>query len=138
MLIRGGEDFSPEESLSLLDLDGPKFRESRLLYCQTKQNEKAAPTPLHEVGTWRMPMDPSYASKVRQVDAAIEAFAATFGLKDGKEQQDAMDMLEALVPPLLTQLARQLGVNASLTEQDRRSKVTGKAMFFSDEGRFQC
>ena len=33
-----------------------------------------------------------------------------------------MDMLDSLVPPLLTQLARSIGMNTSLIEQDRRTK----------------
>ena len=82
-----------------------------------------APTPLHEVGTWRKPVSPSCSSKVRLVDAAIQAFSATFGLKDGKEQQQAMKLLEQMVPPLLAQLARAIGVNASLVEDQRRSKT---------------
>lgn len=81
------------------------------------------PTPLHEVGTWRKPVSPSSSSKVRLVDAAIQAFSATFGLKDGKEQQNAMQILEQMVPPLLAQLARTMGVIAiSVNEVDRRSK----------------
>lgn len=82
------------------------------------------PTPLHEVGTWRRPSDPSCSSKVRIVDAAIQAFSATFGLKDGKEQQGAMDMLESLVPPPLAQFARTIGINTTSAEHDRRSKVS--------------
>lgn len=82
-----------------------------------------APTPLHEVGTWRKPVSPSCSSKVRLVDAAVQAFSATFGLKDGKEQQQAMKLLEQMVPPLLAQLARAIGVNASLVEDQRRSKA---------------
>jgi hypothetical protein len=81
------------------------------------------PTPLHEVGTWRRPLDPSCASKVRIIDAAIQAFSATFGLKDGKEQQGAMNMLESLVPPALSQFARAIGINAVSAEQEKRSKV---------------
>eukprot|EP00546_Thalassionema_frauenfeldii_P015592 CAMPEP_0178909046 /NCGR_PEP_ID=MMETSP0786-20121207/8271_1 /TAXON_ID=186022 /ORGANISM="Thalassionema frauenfeldii, Strain CCMP 1798" /LENGTH=2043 /DNA_ID=CAMNT_0020581037 /DNA_START=387 /DNA_END=6518 /DNA_ORIENTATION=+ len=82
-----------------------------------------APTALHEVGTWRRPVTSSYSSKVRLVDAAIQAFSATFGLKDGKEQQQAMVLLEQMVPPLLAQLARTMGVNASLSEVERRGKA---------------
>jgi hypothetical protein len=43
------------------------------------------PTPLPEVGTWHKPVSPSSSSKVRLVDDAVRAFAATFALKDGKE-----------------------------------------------------
>lgn len=107
-----------------LDDDSRTLFGSTILGAFVKDSKKGRPpTPLHEVGAWRRPFDPSCSGKVRLIDAAIQAFAATFGLKSGKEQQQAMDMLESLVPPLLAQLARTLGVNAALIEQDRRSKV---------------
>ena len=81
------------------------------------------PTPLHEVGTWRKPIDPSSAPRVRTVDAAIQAFSAVFGLKDGKEQQGAMELLERLVPPFLSQLARTIGINTVSMDTERRAKV---------------
>jgi hypothetical protein len=93
------------------------FRESSILksfVSDTKVDKP--PTPLHEVGTWRRPVDPSVSSKVRIIDAAIQAFSSTFGLKDGKEQQGAMDMLEQLIP-------RSLGIGAVTAENERRSKV---------------
>jgi hypothetical protein len=40
-----------------------------------------------------------------------------------------MDMLESLVPPFLAQLARSIGVNSSLIEQDRRTKVCNVLLF---------
>jgi hypothetical protein len=102
------------------------FRGSRILGMYAGEGrEHKAPTPLHEVGTWRRPIVPSYSAKVRLVDAAIQAFSATFGLKSGKEQQGAMDMLESLIPPFLALLAKAIGVNAALAEQDRRVKVSG-------------
>jgi hypothetical protein len=58
------------------------------------------------------------------VAAARQAFSATFGLKSGSEQQMAMQMLEALVPPVYSQLARHMGVTTALVEQDRRVKVS--------------
>jgi hypothetical protein len=104
--------------------EGGAFRGSHILGAYVSDNGgRKPPTPLHEVGTWRMPIEPSCSSKVRLVDGAIQAFSATFGLKSGKEQQSAMDMLESLVPPFLAQLARSIGVNSSLIEQDRRAKV---------------
>ena len=106
-----------------LDTKRMHFRGSVLLASAVGDEQRKPPTPLHEVGTWRRPFDPSSSSKVRLVDAAIQAFSATFGLKSGKEQQSVMDMLESLVPPFLTQLARTIGVNATLVEQDRRSKA---------------
>jgi hypothetical protein len=99
------------------------FRDSSILdnFVSDNVHEKA-PTPLHEVGTWRRPFDPSCSSKIRLVDAAVQAFSATFGLKDGKEQQGAMNMLESLVPPLHAQLARTIGINATAMDHDRRTK----------------
>lgn len=112
--------------------EGRAFRGSHILGTYVSDNEgRNPPTPLHEVGTWRMPIDPSCSSKVRLVDGAIQAFSATFGLKSGKEQQSAMDMLESLVPPFLAQLARTIGVNSSLIEQDRRAKVCIVLLFVS-------
>jgi hypothetical protein len=99
------------------------FRDSSILDNFVSDNfHEKAPTPLHEVGTWRRPFDPSCSSKIRVVDAAVQAFSATFGLKDGKEQQGAMNILESLIPPLHAQLARTIGINATATDQDRRTK----------------
>lgn len=115
----------PTDMTHALDSNGKTFHGSQILgiYASDWNEKNSAPTPLHEVGTWKRPIDPSCSSKVRLVDAAIQAFSATFGLKSGKEQQSAMDMLEAMVPPFLAQLARTIGINAALIEQDRRSKV---------------
>jgi hypothetical protein len=88
------------------------------------------PTPLHEVGTWRRPVDPSCSSRVRLVDAAIQAFSATFGLKDGKEQQGAMNLLESLLPQSLCHFARTLGIISTTTDQDKRYKVFLKSYYF--------
>jgi hypothetical protein len=100
-----------------------EFRSSQILGMFAYDGEKQKPpTPLHEVGTWHTPVNPSCSSKVRLVDAAIQAFSATFGLKNGKEQQTAMEMLETLAPPMYYQVARTMGVTATLAEQDRRSK----------------
>jgi hypothetical protein len=129
-----------EAVLHLLERDEPDklggedgaFRGSHILGAYVSDNGgRKPPTPLHEVGTWRMPIDPSCSSKVRLVDGAIQAFSSTFGLKSGKEQQSAMDMLESLVPPFLAQLARSIGVNSSLIEQDRRTKVCNVLLFSS-------
>ena len=101
------------------------FRGSEVLGMMASDGElRLAPTPLHEVGTWRRPVTPSYSAKVRLVDAAIQAFAATFSLKSGKEQQTALQMLESLVPPAYFQVSRAIGVSTSLAEQERGSKVS--------------
>jgi hypothetical protein len=84
--------------------------------------EEKAPTVLHEVGTWRRPAVASCCAKIRLVDAAVQAFAATFSLKGGGEQQAAIEMLESLVRPVQFQGARTMGVSASLADQDRRGR----------------
>ena len=58
--------------------------------------EKCSPTPLHEVGRWREPLDPVGTSKVRLIDSCIHVFAATFGLQDGQTQAEALQMLESV------------------------------------------
>jgi hypothetical protein len=98
-----GESFLGSEVLALLDCD---------------KNDKPV-TVLHQCGTWSKPVDPSCATRIRLVDAAVQAFASTFALRSGKEQQKAMDILQSLLPPLYFQNGR----NASSTDQDRTRKV---------------
>lgn len=101
------------------------FRESVILqhYASDDKTHKV-PTPLHSVGTWRRPFDPSCTSKVRLVDAAIQAFSATFGLKDGQQQDNAMAVLDSLVPPALAHLAKSIGINSVVNEPEKRLKVS--------------
>jgi len=87
-----------------------------LLDCE--RHEKAV-TVLHQIGTWRKPVNPSCATRIRLVDAAIQSFASTFALRSGKEQQDAMDILHSLLPPVYFQNGRNVGS----TDQDRTGKV---------------
>ena len=104
--------------IEYLDGKGKRFRRSFILASKCNINKPfQPPTPLHEVGMWRRPVDPSSSAKIRLVDAAVQAFAATFGLKGGREQQAAMNMLEALVPQYFAQITRTL--NSSLTEQSK-------------------
>ncbi|GKY98505.1 hypothetical protein MPSEU_000807600 [Mayamaea pseudoterrestris] len=84
-----------------------------------ENKESKPPTPLHDVGSWRCPLDPSASSKTRLVDAAIQAFAATFGLKSGHEQQEVVEMLESLVPTSTIQLAQLMGLNTDQIVQER-------------------
>ena len=107
-----------KQTKNFIDGTGRCFRRSYILGSRHSDlTWKEAPTPLHEVGMWRRPMDPSSSGKIRLVDAAIQGFAATFGLKSGQEQQSAMNMLEALVPQYFSQITRSL--NASLIEQSK-------------------
>lgn len=84
------------------DRDGILLLRDGLVDKKEEVKRKRPPTPLHQVGTWRRPFDPSYSSVTRLVDAAIQAYAATFGLKSGKEQQDALTMLQTLEGPALS------------------------------------
>jgi hypothetical protein len=104
-----------------------KFLYSRVLgMCVHAYGKEKPPTVLHEIGTWHTPVLPSSSAKVRLVDAAIQAFAATFCLKGEKEQLNAIKMLESMVPPINFQASR--GMAGALSEQNRR----GKVQYFSD------
>jgi len=84
-------------------------------------DEHTIPTPLHEVGTWREPVDPTGTSKVRLLDCSIHVFAATFGLQDGQTQTKALRMLENLY--VLTQTEKSNRFNASLMIMESQGKV---------------
>jgi hypothetical protein len=117
--------------MRVLGEDEASFRSSKLLGLFSSDTALSKPpTPLHEVGTWREPIDPSSSAKVRTLDAAIQAFSATFGLKDGQQQQGAMDLLERLVPPFFTQLARTIGISSGTMEVERRAKVSGRLFVY--------
>jgi len=104
-------------------VDEREFWHSEILGLFAVDFYQPPPTQLHAaVGTWRKPLDVSCSSTVRLIDASVQAFAATFGLKGGMEQQQAMEMLESLVPPFLTQLATSIGMTTALTEQVSRVK----------------
>jgi hypothetical protein len=98
--------------------------DSPILDLVLSDHDATPPTPLHEVGTWREPPVPRPASKVRLMDSAIHVFAATFGLKDGHEQQSAIVMLESMLMTPRERSSRGFGVGQSLVlELDRKSKV---------------
>ena len=102
-----------------IDVHDSEFLGSQVLgTIVVEDSTERAPTPLHEVGTWRRPVIPSCSAKVRLVDASIQAFAATFTLKSGKEQQMALQMLESFLPPAHLQSQR-----SGVTDQGRRGKV---------------
>lgn len=87
-----------------------------LLECLS--NDKPV-TVLHQCGTWSRPVDPSSATRIRLIDAAIQAFASTFALRSGKEQEKAMLILQSLLPPVYFQNSRA----TSSADQDRAGKV---------------
>ena len=102
--------------------DDLEFRGSQVLgMIVAEHSSEEPPTALHEVGTWRRPAMPSCSAKVRLVDASIQAFAATFALKSGKEQQNALQMLESLLPSAHIPIPR-----ATLADQSRRGKVSSQ------------
>lgn len=80
------------------------------------------PTPLHEVGTWREPLDPIPSVKVRLLDSSIHVFAATFGLQDPHTQSDALRMLESMYISTQTEKSNRFNVNAALIT-DSQGKV---------------
>jgi len=98
--------------------DDNAFLDSQVLGLLNCERKEKPSTVLHQVGTWSKPVDPSCATRIRLVDAAVQAFASTFALRSGKEQQKAMDILHSLLPPLHFQKGR----NAGSTDKDRTGK----------------
>ena len=82
-------------------------------------DENSIPTPLHEVGTWRAPQDPTGTSKVRLLDSSIHVFAATFGLQDGHTQSEALKMLESLYFLAQNEKTNRFNVNTSLISESQ-------------------
>jgi hypothetical protein len=86
-------------------------------------NSNSFPTALHEVGTWRVPQDPTGTSKVRLLDSSIHVFAATFGLQDGHTQSNALRALESVYLSAQTEKLNRFNVGTSLiTESQGRVK----------------
>eukprot|EP00536_Pseudo-nitzschia_multiseries_P003440 jgi/Psemu1/252652/estExt_Genewise1Plus.C_530049 len=98
--------------------DENAFLDSQVLGLLDVEGKEKPITVLHQVGTWRKPVNPSSATRIRLVDAAVQAFASTFALRSGKEQQQAMDILQSLLPPLHLQKGR----NSGSADQDRSRK----------------
>uniref|UniRef100_A0A7S1Z2J4 Uncharacterized protein n=1 Tax=Ditylum brightwellii TaxID=49249 RepID=A0A7S1Z2J4_9STRA len=90
---------------------------------QTQEERSNPPTPLHEVGTWKEPSSPATASKIRLLDAAIHAFAATFGMQDGRTQERAILMLEELLMASFNQGSRTFGGMRPTLLIENESKV---------------
>jgi hypothetical protein len=91
--------------------------------------ENYKPTPLHEVGTWRRPLDPIPTVRVRLLDSSIQVFSATFGLQDPHTQSDALRMLESLYISTQTEKSSRFNVNATLMT-DSQGKVRVSLLFF--------
>lgn len=103
-----------------------EYHESPILGLYLREgDENSIPTPLHEVGTWREPFDPTGTSKVRLLDSAIHVFAATFGLQEGHTQADALRMLETLYVASQTEKSNRFNVSTSLiSESQGKVKVS--------------
>jgi hypothetical protein len=83
-------------------------------------DENCSPTPLHEVGRWREPLDPIGTSKVRLLDCSIHVFAATFGLQDGQTQAEALHMLESMyIASQPEKAANRFNVSSSLITESQ-------------------
>jgi len=87
-----------------------------------ESDENPKPTPLHEVGTWRQPLDPIPTAKVRLLDSSIHVFAATFGLQDPHTQSDALRMLESMY--VSTQADKSNRFNVNITDSQGKVKVS--------------
>ena len=98
-----------------------KYHGSKILGSLLHEDD-IKPTPLHEVGTWRQPLDPLPKVKVRLIDSAMHVFAATFGLQDPHAQSDALRMLESLYISTQTEKSNRFNVNAALIT-DSQGKV---------------
>ena len=91
---------------------------------QSEEDRSDFPTPLHGVGTWKQPLSPSSTSRIRLIDAAIHTFAATFGMQDGRSQETAMKMLQAMLPAPAVQNSRGFGVSSSLiADNEKKTRV---------------
>ncbi|KAL9184425.1 hypothetical protein ACHAXT_002511 [Thalassiosira profunda] len=90
-----------------------RIHDDILSLCLREGEENAIPTPLHDVGTWRVPPDPLGAPKVRLLDSSIHVFAATFGLQDGHTQGDALLMLERMYLSTLDEKEKTSRFNVS-------------------------
>jgi len=114
------------KNTNLNNKNGTLIANSPILgYTSSQESLASPPTPLHEVGTWRKPFTASQSSKIRLLDSAIHAFAATFGLQDGQEQERAMFMLQSLLPLSLVEPAtRAMEIKSALmSESERRIKT---------------
>lgn len=102
-----------------------KCHESLILGSLLRESDaNPKPTPLHEVGTWRRPLDPIPTAKVRLLDSSIHVFAATFGLQDPHTQSDALRMLESMYVSTQAEKSNRFNVNGSLiTDSQGRVKV---------------
>ena len=84
------------------------------------------PTPLHNVGlgvSWKEPPLPLATSKVRLIDSSIHIFSVTWGLFDGRHQEQAIAMLSELMPASLASSGKFNVGNALLTDTEKKMKT---------------
>eukprot|EP00815_Leptocylindrus_aporus_P010924 CAMPEP_0116072284 /NCGR_PEP_ID=MMETSP0322-20121206/14392_1 /TAXON_ID=163516 /ORGANISM="Leptocylindrus danicus var. apora, Strain B651" /LENGTH=1262 /DNA_ID=CAMNT_0003561011 /DNA_START=529 /DNA_END=4318 /DNA_ORIENTATION=+ len=84
------------------------------------------PTPLHNVGlgvSWKEPPLPLATSKVRLIDSSIHIFSVTWGLFDGRHQEQAIVMLSELMPASLASSGKFNVGNALLTDTEKKMKT---------------
>jgi hypothetical protein len=94
-------------------------RDNILSFYLRSGDENAIPTALHEVGTWRVPQDPTGTSNVRLLDSSIHVFAATFGLQDGHTQSEALKVLESVYLTAQTEKSNRFNVGTSLIAESQ-------------------
>lgn len=92
----------------------PRVCDNILCFYLRAGDSNSIPTALHEVGTWRIPQDPTGTSKVRLLDSSIHVFAATFGLQDGHTQSNALRVLESVYQTAQTEKLNRFNVGTSL------------------------
>jgi hypothetical protein len=98
---------------------GNRTRDDILSLYLREGDENSIPTALHEVGTWRVPQDPTGTSNVRLLDSSIHVFAATFGLQDGHTQSEALRMLENLYTVTQVEKSKGFNVGSSLITESQ-------------------
>lgn len=99
---------------------------SILGYLESEDARFPAPSVLHEVSNWRRPAASSSSSSIRLVDAAIQAFASTFGLQSTREQEMAVGLLKSLLPTHLVDPSGTSSFSVKevlMSENERRAKV---------------
>jgi hypothetical protein len=91
------------------------------------------PSVLHEVTNWRRPASPNASSRIRLVDAAIHAFACTFGLQSPREQEMAIKLLMSLLPQNLVEPINISSFSVKdvlMSENDKKVKVSCQKMSY--------
>lgn len=114
-----------KSTVSASDNDEFILRCPILGYLESDDARFPPPSVLHEVSNWRRPASSSASSKVRLIDAAIQAFATTFGMQSSHEQEMAISLLKSLLPANLLDLSSNFSMkDALMSDNERRVKVS--------------